>query len=549
MKNLSRIYLFLTVVSGLTILWPLLDFQFFLSQGDHGRDLYCFWRTLNGELPYRDFSWVFGPLMPYYYATFYKLFGVSIQSILLGQNLLVLLSGVTTYLICSAFFSPVLSLACAFWFWAFRGVAFFYTYNHSGGLLFLLLSILALARYVKEQRRCYVYWGSAALLCLLHIRLNIGVSTLIVFFTSLLIIDHVLAVPGRKKNRVLFLWLSLSLLGITAAVHWALVHPLPRYVLNQCFPFNKSDRTDVTGSFLQPFTFLWHNFKNSFAMDWPRRITGVIILIGTALLPRMFSKSTMPREEKKKLILMFGILIFVLAFSLHEFMASGVYYRINWALPFFIIYLFFLAGTFFKCAPPPFNTTATRRLIIFTLLISAFFQIRNEHEIIRFNKLADNRLQIEPHRVYTSQSPFWFMAVESTHKYLKENLGEDELFFAVPFDPIFYFLNEKKSPTRQLIFFEHKNIPSVQEKKIIAELEAQGVNTIVVSKTAHAPHEGLGTMGKEYCPLIADYILENFESTLFIGDWVAPGGWAWHYGVRIYKRKEDSGTIRPPSIK
>jgi len=129
------------------------------------------------------------------------------------------------------------------------------------------------------------------------------------------------------------------------------------------------------------------------------------------------------------------------------------------------------------------------------------------------------------------------MAVESTHKYLEDSLGEDEQFFALPFDPIFYFLTAKKSPVRQLIFFEHKNITLDQERKIIAQLEAQSINTILVSNRSHSPHEGLGTLGKEYCPLISEYILENFEPILFIGDWVSPAGWAWQYGVKIYKRK------------
>ena len=61
-------FLVLAIVAGILILWPLHNFQHYLSQGDHGRDLYCFKKVMEGALPYRDFSWLFGPLMPYYYS-------------------------------------------------------------------------------------------------------------------------------------------------------------------------------------------------------------------------------------------------------------------------------------------------------------------------------------------------------------------------------------------------------------------------------------------------------------------------------------------------
>ena len=53
----------------------------------------------------------------------------------------------------------------------------------------------------------------------------------------------------------------------------------------------------------------------------------------------------------------------------------------------------------------------------------------------------------------------------------KENLKENELFFSAPYSPIYYYLTEKRSPTRQTIFFDHINIPKKQEKKIVSDLK------------------------------------------------------------------------------
>src|SRR3989338_8340466 len=94
----SRLLSFLLpLAAGIYILWPFHDFQLHLAQGDHGRDLYCFQKTLDGQAPYRDFIWAYGPLMLYYYALCFKLLGVNIHSVLLGYNFLFLLCGLTVY--------------------------------------------------------------------------------------------------------------------------------------------------------------------------------------------------------------------------------------------------------------------------------------------------------------------------------------------------------------------------------------------------------------------------------------------------------------------
>ena len=49
---------------------------------------------------------------------------------------------------------------------------------------------------------------------------------------------------------------------------------------------------------------------------------------------------------------------------------------------------------------------------------------------------------------------------------------------------------------------------------------------------------GLGIFGKTYCPLIAQYIHDNFIPLIRQGgDWTQPPGWANNHGVMILKRK------------
>src|SRR3989338_1493670 len=92
------LFLCLTLICGVCLLTPTIDFQHWLSQGDHGRDLYSFKKTFEGGLPYRDYQSSNGPLMPFYYSLFFWLLGVSVQSVLWGYAILVLSAGAVLYL-------------------------------------------------------------------------------------------------------------------------------------------------------------------------------------------------------------------------------------------------------------------------------------------------------------------------------------------------------------------------------------------------------------------------------------------------------------------
>src|SRR3990167_7907265 len=97
-KHANKIFLLVTLFLGFLFLAHHHNFQIYFAQGDHGRDLYAFKATLQGEAPYRDYFWEYGPLMPYYYSLFFKFFGVEIPSILLGKMILNVLSGAFIYL-------------------------------------------------------------------------------------------------------------------------------------------------------------------------------------------------------------------------------------------------------------------------------------------------------------------------------------------------------------------------------------------------------------------------------------------------------------------
>jgi len=203
-------FLILTLYAGIISNIPYLDYQPLLSQGDHGRDLYCFKMTAEGSQPFRDYWWQYGPLMPYYYALFFKLFGVSIQSVLLGKAIIRLLCGVVIYFLGITIMSPAMAFIAAFWFYVFMP-DFFYTYSHIGGLPFLMLVLLGIFKYSEKPAPQNFYLGLSGVFFLSLIRLNLAVSSLIV-----------LAGAALKKNpaqKTRIVAASLMGLGLSACVY------------------------------------------------------------------------------------------------------------------------------------------------------------------------------------------------------------------------------------------------------------------------------------------------------------------------------------------
>src|ERR1700733_7106226 len=84
-QHLKCLVLLSVAAAGIIITAPYVNYQDYLSQGDHGRDLYAAQAVYRGELPYKDFWWVYGPLTPYYYGLFFKIFGTKISSMILGK--------------------------------------------------------------------------------------------------------------------------------------------------------------------------------------------------------------------------------------------------------------------------------------------------------------------------------------------------------------------------------------------------------------------------------------------------------------------------------
>lgn len=551
------VFLILTVVCVFALCWPDINFYPQLSQGDHGRDLYAAQEILRGKVPYQDFWWVYGPLMPYYYALFYKLTGGTVVSFLIGKAVLETLCAAFVYLGAAVFMAPSLAFVCAMWF-SLTQQDFFFTFNHIGGIAAELWILYMLFLYITRREIRFAWMTLPAILAYGLIKINFGIAALAATALVIALVDiaYKTAFDAPKKK------LAIALLTVVPAawlvIYWLFLKDLPSYAVHQCMPYFGDDQPhhappSVTVPYYLTQHWLtlyhqWMGFKNVWStigaihspVQWVNVFFNVFMLplavvmhastIATFILLGM---RRLTSDETRRLRLAMACLLIFFILNFHEFIVSGVWYRSYWSLPFLLMFHYVCMATASRLLP-----ALVRRIIwtILGILIGLGFMV---------GILSNAQQKTPPHflggphgKVFIANEPRWTETVNAAAAFLNSNLKKDETFFALPYDCIYYYLTNTESPTRQLIFFDHIKIPPEQEMSVIRELESKNVAYVLMSNRIAASETGLGVFGKTYCPLIARYIEEKYTPVgRQGGNWNEEPGWGHNHGVLILKRK------------
>ncbi len=515
-------YWSLTAIAGILLFLPSINFQLHIAQGDHGNNLYVFWKTLKGAIPYRDYWWVYGPLMPYYYAAFFKYLGISIQSVLWGYNFLHYASGLVFFATTKRLFPFLASFTATLFFWVALP-PFEHTYNHIGGIFIILVVISALWRYLDDPRIAYLWLAAVSVGVLCLIKLNIGVCVLIALVISVWLADRVKGVPltAHKKR-----FLLLTLLGLPISmvlIYWFFLKGLPATIIQQCFlvPETDPNRTTILGSL--------HTLAASYAHEMERHWIvgfGQILMILTAyffyLCFRRFD-----RVQRQKYFLLLGVLLIFCAFLLHEFLLSGVAYRIYWIKPLEILLFFIVISVAILHLP---------RVIYWFSCITIVALTLNMHNLRLYNiRNIEVPFFLERAKVFTGNSPQWVQTVTLATQFLSEHLKKNEYFLALPSEQLYYFLTGKESPVRQAEL--GLKLSRDQEVDLIMAMETGNVKYVLISNRYYAPETGMGKFGTDYAQALGLYIRQHYAPLMAIGPVKAMPEWIEPHGVIILQRK------------
>mgnify|MGYP003392864804 CR=1 FL=1 len=525
------IFLFLTIILGTIIFSPYANFQDLLAQGDHGRELYAAQAVLRGEIPYKDFFWFYGPLMPYYYAVFFKLFGTQITSILLGKMVLNIACGTLCFLAVCEIFSPAAAFAASLWWMCFQQ-DFFFTYDHVGGVTLILAGIWMHFAYIRHSRIGSAYAALGLVFLLGLVKINFGVIALLMTILIVNVFDRVRPVPFNKAKRSFYITALSVPLAWLAIYRW-MTYGLTVREIRECLPYLPGDEPNNHFSFIQTIPMLYHQYLHQIHLAPVLYAVALIIFICLLRDVQLFlvKKNDSPKKIQELFLIIYAALFYFL--NLNEYLVSGVYYRSFWAQPpgillcaFIIIIALNKSSLFLK-----------RALWTFFVIICLFNIKQNLNEINAF-KTPEHFLGLPKAHVYIGNDPDWIQTVEQTTLFINRTLAKEDLFFALPCDGLYYFLTNKRSPTRQLIFFQHIKIPAEQEQRIIAELKKNQIKMVLLSSRQSTPEPGRGTFGKTYCPGLYNFIKNNFYPVAQFGEWTKPAGWIINHGTMLLKLKD-----------
>ncbi|MEE2665176.1 MAG: glycosyltransferase family 39 protein [Myxococcota bacterium] len=542
-RRMPGLFLLLSILGGIVIALPMRDLHPLLATGDSGRDLYGYWLTQRGGIPYRDYYWNFGPLMPYYFALFLELFGGGIKSVLIGATVLRLASGICIYLILRRLTSPVLAFLGALWFWT-SSPEFYYTWNHAGAVLANLLACYLVIAHLQRPDRRWVLYLFPVVFAAILVKANAGAATLAACLVSLAIIDRSRGVSLYPPNPR-YLLLATAAPAAALLVYVSLVFGLPRDYLLQCFPFSPGYDPPASGNLIdtvqRTFDYLSSRFTDPRAFmpgastlltPGPNRTFGAILAGSLLLLAVSFIRQSKAGEARRNRVLVLSLLLVFSSFSLHEFFLSGVLHRLSWGTPLLIVLAFYLIHL--ALHPLPIAVKATVWLALFAAIAvdtAGVYRFASQ-----LKARPDQHLSLPAADLFVSNRTSWVKTVEQVTRHLEAELAPDETFFALPYDPLYYFLTERAAPAREYIFFDFLNISERQERDIIARLEERGVDTILVSNREKSDEPGLGDFGQSYGVILHEYLKRHFREVAEFGRWSAPPGWAWNHAVRIYRR-------------
>ncbi len=528
-KTTRLFFFFLTSLAGIILLTPFLDFQVSLAQGDHGANLYAFAQTAQGKIPYKDFWYPYGPLMLYYYGFFLKIFGENIQSVLIGLCLLKFLGGLFCYLSLSLFIFPFLAFIGGVWFFVFCP-DFFITYNHNSVFTLSLISLYCLFSYLKNSRKIDVFIGLISLFLVLFIRVNMGFFLILAFLACLFWIDSVNKTSFLRIHKSLSGILLIFLFGVSLLLTYFFSSQFPSYSLPGYLSYFKN--LGFPWIFFSRIKFYLSDMIFQNTSSWPNLLFSIFALltaVQTILL--IFSKNC-EKQFKNIILLAIGISSLFLFLASHEYLASNVIYRILWMAPFEIILVFLCVGFGTRTLPP-----LILLLIYFAILIVPFNKAFATHTSIQQLKKPSYYLNLEKGQIYTANSAEWTTTVTETVNYLNHHLNTDDIFLALPYEPLYYFLTGKKSPLWNLLLMQPAGIDR-KEKDIIQTLEENKIKYIVLSNRANSSEKEVGVFGQTYLVNLYSTIMEHYEEVETFGDWEKKAGWNTNHAIKILRRKE-----------
>lgn len=487
-------------------------------------------RILRGEIIYRDF-FGYEPGRYYLFALLFKLFGIDLQMIRLAMVFLTSLAPVLVYLISRRIMPRNFALLAALLMLIAPGVYYFRLF-----ILFILLNLLMISKYLDKGARFWLL--GSALVPAICIGFYQDITSFAILATFPLIVVHNLYSFSPEEeyiNEKRKVFQSITREMLCYATLLTLVGSAI-YI----FFFLPAFRKDFISAYFYPRSFLYHLnlplprlFSLFTSGEW--RITGIRVLfenslfylpigiyfaISLLLINRFISKKLGHIDLYLLLFFILGVLTFsrtsVRADFDHLFLSLPLAYILGCYLLFLLYHkarvlirrprpriLSLLMGILL----PPLILIIPLAFIIDVTLCHGFYVgsigiLRGEHTL----------LELERAKLYVSADKA--EVIRQVVSYIKEHTCPEDSIFALPINPMWYFLCERDNPTSyecvlpEMLPARRKAGDDVQ-RQIIRDIHDAQTKYIIYHDWVKDARED--RRFRYYAKSIEDYIKSNYH--------------------------------------
>jgi hypothetical protein len=409
-------------------------------------------RVLEGQIPNKDFFSLQPPLSFYTTACAFKLLGTSVHSMrVLGFTLHLIGIGLT-YLICRRFAKPMASLISTLPA-IFIGLPFFAFVPFAvwQGIVFSLGSMFFFLGYLSHRKSLSLFLSGLATGLAIISRHDQG------FYSVLAITICILVLFFRQgsQTRIPLLktichWLGGVLLLIIPFVLWAAwngsIHSMVEQLI--LFPFKTYGRTSAIPAprFDLSQDFAYNAFATFFYL--PGLVSLSVVLI---CIIRGFRKNAADFPIKH-----FYISFFSLSFYLQAVTRSDLNHLIITLPPFFV-----LLGIVLLTAFQYFAGVINRRVrslsesaedasafMVYGVYILLFFTVFAgcKDRLMSPTPIGIKKISLPRAGVFADEDKS--RAIETVVGIIQKYSGKDQSILCLPYEPMFYFLAERRNPTR-----------------------------------------------------------------------------------------------------
>ncbi|MBF0595082.1 MAG: hypothetical protein HQL22_08950 [Candidatus Omnitrophica bacterium] len=505
---------------------PTLTVQHTLHTDGVGGDLFFIEAITRGELPYRDFNWIYGPVMLYYNAFFFKVIGHNIHSLIWAKLLLnAFFAGV--FFLAARKIMPALTAFLATVTFIVFMPDFQHNFSHYGGVCIEIGILWAVLSYHSNARNKHLLWAALLVLLLGFIKINFGImflgGSILCFilcdlFRDKRLVPARLLLYGAALLIICFLWII---------TYYLFVRGLSLEEIKQCFPIFP-DNCYYGGSFSQNLISCINLAKTEISSN---HFYQLILIIATICILRILFHLTWNHtcviNSQRNFFLSISILLILSTITLHEYFKARIDYQAFWGIPFFTITIAYLVSETCLISNRAIQLIAT--LACITIISCHAYQ--NWKFLDGFKK-QEYYFAYKGVDIYTTVNPTDIKTMQETADFINTKIPKDELFLAFPNEPFYYFLTDRKSPSRLIYMIGATNVTPKQQEDLINNMERQHVDYIVLNNICYFGNMW-GVFGENNCLILYKYFKENFEEIAQFNNHPIQ---YWN-GTKIFKKK------------